>query len=187
MELNSKLSRAVGMLSKIRHYVEYETLRMIYHGIFSSILMYGSQIWGQHNGIVKKLQKLQNKALRLMTFSSFRAKADPLFKQCDILKIADDISLQNFIFAHDSLNNNLPSSIKGQVSMVNIVRNSRSEMLHQLNRIRSKTIIYGTNSIKSKSVDVWNFVNQRLHHLKLHQKSRTACKTIVKTFLLDRY
>ena len=187
MELHSKLSRAVGMLSKIRHYVKYETLQMIYHGIFSSILMYGSQIWGQHNGVVKKLQRLQNKALRLMTFSSFRAKANPLFKQCGILKIADNISLQNFLFAHDSLNNNLPSSIKGQVSMVSTVRISRSTMLNQLNRIRTKTILYGTNSIKSKSVDVWNFVNEKHSHLKLHQQSRTSCKKIVSKFLLDRY
>ena len=47
--LHSKLSRAIGMLCKIRHFVKYDTLCMIYYGIFSSILMYGSQIWGQHN------------------------------------------------------------------------------------------------------------------------------------------
>ena len=48
-ELSAKLSRANGMLSKIRHYVSHNTLTMIYHGIFSSILLYGSQIWGQIN------------------------------------------------------------------------------------------------------------------------------------------
>ena len=105
---------------------------MIYYGIFSSLLTYGSQIWGQHNGIVKKLQTLQNKALRLMTFSPFRSTATPLFKQCNILKIADNISLQNFLFAHDSLNNNLPSSIKGQLSVVKMGINTRNAMYHQL-------------------------------------------------------
>ena len=68
IDLHSRLSRATGMLCKIRHYVEFNTIRMIYFGIFSSILMYGSQIWGQHDRIVNKLQILQNKALRLMTF-----------------------------------------------------------------------------------------------------------------------
>ena len=33
-------SRTIGMLCKIRHFVNYETLSMIYYGIFSSILMY---------------------------------------------------------------------------------------------------------------------------------------------------
>ena len=39
--LSTKLSRAIGMLYKIRHFVDYPTLRMIYFGIFSSILTYG--------------------------------------------------------------------------------------------------------------------------------------------------
>ena len=64
-ELSTKLSRGIGMLSKIRYYVDKDTLRMVYHGIFSSLLIYGSQIWGQHNAITKKLQILQNKALRI--------------------------------------------------------------------------------------------------------------------------
>ena len=56
--LSTKLSRAIGMLYKIRHFVKYETLRMIYFGIFSSILMYSCQIWGQNTAITKKLQIL---------------------------------------------------------------------------------------------------------------------------------
>ena len=187
MALHSKLSRAVGMLSKIRHYVKFDTLLMVYYGIFSSILTYGSQLWGQHNRIVSKLQKLQNKALRIMTFSPYRAKATPLFKQYNILKIADYISLQNFLFAYDSIKNNLPASIRGQLSRVETERNPRTVIFYKLSRIVTKTILYGTNCIKSKSVDVWNFINEKLYNLKLHQKSRTLCKINVTKFLLDRY
>ena len=43
-DLSAKLSRALGMLAKIRHYVSTNTLNMIYHGIFSSLLLYGSHI-----------------------------------------------------------------------------------------------------------------------------------------------
>jgi hypothetical protein len=57
------------------NFVKHETLLMIYYGIFSSILMYGSLIWCQNNGVVKKLQILQNKALRVINFQ-------PLFKNC---------------------------------------------------------------------------------------------------------
>ena len=48
-ELPTKLSRAIGMLAKIRHYINEKTLTMVYHGIFSSLLLYGSQIWGESN------------------------------------------------------------------------------------------------------------------------------------------
>ena len=46
--LASKLTRTIGMLAKIRHFVDKSTLRNIYFSIFSSILTYGCQIWGQH-------------------------------------------------------------------------------------------------------------------------------------------
>ena len=151
------------------------------------ILMYGSQIWGQHNRVVKNLQILQNKALRIINFGPPRSSATPFFKSCEILKLTDNISLQNFLFAHDNLNFNLPSSLTGQLSLVKTDHNIKSEMYYQLNRLRTRTILYGTNSIKSKSVDVWNFINKLFHHDKLHEKSRLSCKKIVKKFLIDRY
>ena len=43
-ELSTKLSRAVCMLAKIRHYINEKTFSMVYHGILSSLLLYGSQI-----------------------------------------------------------------------------------------------------------------------------------------------
>ena len=40
-EISTKLSRAIGMLSKIRHYVSHHTLISIYYAIFSSHMSYG--------------------------------------------------------------------------------------------------------------------------------------------------
>ena len=80
-DMRSRLSRAAGMLCKIRHYVDFDTLKMVYYGIFASILNYGSLIWGQHSRIVNRLQKIQNKAIRYMTFKPKRTTATPLFKE----------------------------------------------------------------------------------------------------------
>ena len=115
--------------------------------------MYGSQIWGQQNDVAKRFQILQNKALRIINFQPPRTSATPLFKTCEILKLTDYVNLQNFLFAHDSLNNRLPSSISGQMFLVDTNHNLRNETYLQLNRPSSKTITYGSKSIKSKSVD----------------------------------
>ena len=53
---------------------------MIYYGIFSLIIMYGSQIWGHQDGVVKRLQILQNKALWIMNFCPPLTSATPLWK-----------------------------------------------------------------------------------------------------------
>ena len=93
-DMRSRLSRAAGMLSKIRHYVEFDTLKMVYYGIFASILNYGSLIWGQHSRIVNRLQIIQNKAIRYMTLKPKRTTATSLFKEAGILKLSDFIKVQ---------------------------------------------------------------------------------------------
>ena len=43
--LEKKLSRSIGLLSKIRHYVPKFLLKTIYYSIFNSHLIYGSEVW----------------------------------------------------------------------------------------------------------------------------------------------
>ena len=97
-ELSTKLSCAVGMLAKIRHYINAMTLSMVYHGIFSSLLLYGSQIWGQSNQSVSKMEKLQNKALRIINFKPLISySVNLLYNKCEILKFTIQY---NTIFSH---------------------------------------------------------------------------------------
>ena len=189
-ELSTKLSRAIGMLSKIRHYVKFDTLCMIYHGIFSSLLLYASQIWGQiNNQTINKLQILQNKALRILTFKPARTSAGPLFKECKILKLADNIKLQNFLFAYDNLKNTLPSTLKDSFITVDTVHkhNTRSVTYKQYKVPSVRTQIYGVNSIKFKSVSFWNYINKHFHNLQLHKEKRKFCKSFVTKHLLNGY
>ena len=171
LELHSKLTRAIGMLSKIRHFVDSDTLRMIYYGIFSSILTYTSQIWGQHERIVNKLQILQNKALRVMCFGNPRSSANLLFKDSKILKLADFILLQNILFVHDNLRNKLPASLADKFTFTNTGNSTRNVLNNQLNSLKTRTILYGSKSIESRCIDNWSSVNDHFHDLKLQDKS----------------
>ena len=153
--------------------------------------MYNCQIWGQSNGTVNKLQILQNKALRVINFQPYRSSATFLFKNNEILKIADTVNLQNFLFAHDSLCNNLPSTLCGLLHLKETNHNLRNKDFCQLVKPFSRTITYGSLSIKSKSVDIWNYINLRncrsTNYIKLYDKSRAVSKKIVKKILLDQY
>ena len=147
------------------------TLHMIYHGIFSPILTYGSQIWGQQNSFVNKLQIIQNKAIGIINFPKTQCTTRFLYKKYGILMLADYINLQNFLFVYDSLNNNLPSAISGQLRYMETSYNTRNQTYHQLSRYKSRTVLYGSRSIKSKSIDLWNFILKKYHKDKFHEKS----------------
>ena len=187
-DLRSRLSRAAGMLCKIRHYVSSDTLRMVYYGIFSSILVYGSLIWGQHDRIVKGLQVIQNKAIRYMNFKTKRTTATPLFKKSGILKLTDYITVQNCLFAYESINKTLPTPLlDDNITLSTEGNNTRRDQRNQLEIMRTRTILYGTKSIKSKAIEAWNKVNIQIHHLKLQDKNKSTCKESISKLLLDRY
>ena len=66
--LCTKVSRAIGMLAKIRHYVPTNVLLNIYYAILQSHLTYCCQIWGQnktHSFV--KLSNLQSKAIKIIS------------------------------------------------------------------------------------------------------------------------
>ena len=85
-----KLSRANGMIAKMRHYVPRNTLFNIYHAIFGSHLNYCSLVWGKlPQYILDKIRSLQNNALRLMYFKNRFEHAAPLYQDSNILPFED--------------------------------------------------------------------------------------------------
>ena len=67
--LLKKLRRSVAILSKVRHYAPKRLIRTIYYSLFNSHMIYGCQIWGKHKiDLVKRVMKLQEKAVRLISF-----------------------------------------------------------------------------------------------------------------------
>ena len=65
----TKLNQVIGILSKLRSRASLTILKMTYHSLFCSHLLYGSQLWGQSNITSQnKIQKLRNRALRKILF-----------------------------------------------------------------------------------------------------------------------
>ena len=76
------------------------------------MLTFGSQVWGQHINISAKiLIKLQDKSIRLINFANYHEPTGKLYKKSQILKLSDNITLQNVLFVHDTLNGILPKAL----------------------------------------------------------------------------
>ena len=123
-----------------------------------------------------------------MSFKPKRSTATPLFKQAGILKLSEYINLQNCLFAYDSINRNLPTSLlDDRITFVQTTGNTRDERLNQLVNFRTNTILYGTNTIKARAVKAWNDINIDLHHMKLQHVSKAVCKQRISQHLLSKY
>ena len=75
-----KISKIVGVICGLRHFVPFCTLRSIYQSLILPYLTYGLTAWGQAaNAHLNKLLLLQKRAIRLMYFLNPRTHAIPFF------------------------------------------------------------------------------------------------------------
>ena len=188
--LNWSSSRAIGMLSKIRHFVQSDTLRTIYFGLFSSILMYGSQIWGNHHNIhINRIIKLQGKALRILNFAHYRAPASPILyiriPKYQNLEIILHLIISSLfmavlrVFFHTSLITIL-FIFKIDMIIIHVISSQ-----HHVKLPKSNTLIHRINSITGQSARAWNYFQSKFDNL--CYKSRRCCKYVITLFYITSY
>ena len=84
----SKISKSIGFISRIRHFVPLSTLHYIYRSLIQPHLMYGIVARGNAAKILRtKLLTLQKRALRLMYFADYKSHAITFFISSRLLPL----------------------------------------------------------------------------------------------------
>ena len=79
---SKKIFSDIGSIKRISHCVPPATLHNIYHGLVQSHFDYCSVVWGNcAKTLSDKLQRLQNRAVRVPTHSRNDADTNQLFKE----------------------------------------------------------------------------------------------------------
>ena len=183
-ELSKKVSRGIGVLSKIRYYVNRNILHQLYYSIIYPFLTYGLLIWGNtYSTTLKPLITLQKRAIRTITFSKPDEHSEPLFKELEILKLTDLVTLHNALFMYHYYYNLLPSSFENFFQTVASVHsyNTRlaSKSTYYINTIKTN---YGKFNIRFAAVKVWNHLDESIKYLPLK-----TFKNKVKLNILQSY
>ena len=109
----NKISRIVGVISKLRHCLPTRVLLTMYRSMIHPSLLYGISIWGQASKLlINKLLVLQKRALRSIFFKKITECAIPLFIENNILPVTLLYleSISHLMF--DVINNNAPVHIQ---------------------------------------------------------------------------
>lgn len=185
-----KLNRAVGMLSKLRHYVSHQTLLNVYHAIFGSIMTYGCITWGQNpNSHIIRIVKIQNKAIKVINFAHFSEDASQYYPINGIIKFTDHIKLENFLYAHSSLKGNVPSPLKNQFSVRadHFDPHTRGSALTKLILPKVRTQNFGIYSIKYRATAYWNLIMGNIPDNKFIDLTRNTVKNKISSYFIDIY
>ena len=203
--MNAKLKRANNLIAISRHYISRSLMIQIYYGQFHSHLTYGCQLWGQNKNQIKKTFVLQKKAVRLITFNDHLAHTDPIFRELDILKLADIVTMHNIIFTHNTLNKKSPAlfnnyfvlkSINHRHPTTNNPDSTYSNLKGSL-EMPKYTSKSGELSIKFICCNNWNLVLRYLsvkypnkyisNDNWLKSTNLSVLKKLLKEYFLDKY
>ena len=111
--LVKKLSKAVGILCKVKNFLNSQALLQLYYAIFPSHLQYGLIIWGStFKTYLKKLTTLQNKAVKIVGGGKYFDHATPYYSKLRILKLVDLLKSEKALFVFKYRSKALPSALK---------------------------------------------------------------------------
>ena len=99
--VTKKISKNVGIIKRIRHCLPSNVLNTLYNTIILPYLSYCNLIWANSGPTsLQSLLVLQKKVMRIITASSFKEHALPLFAKLNQLTISDlnALSVATFMF-----------------------------------------------------------------------------------------
>jgi len=110
--VNNKLAKTVGIINKLRYYVDFHRLKQLYYTSIYPYLNYGLASWGAaYKTRLNKICTKQNKCMRIrsMFFAHGREHVNPYYNLLRILKFENiyrlKASLFTYKFKNDKSNN----------------------------------------------------------------------------------
>ena len=122
--IENKVARAVGILSKLNYFLPYSAKLQLYYSLVHPHILYGVAIWGNtFSTYLANLSRPQNKAIRLVTVSDWKTSVAPLYRATNVLPLSDIIKFETAKIVYCHYKKCLPSSFD---HYFNLAKNSHS-------------------------------------------------------------
>ena len=157
--LESTLSRAVGIILKLKHFFPSSVLLKLYYALFHSNLLYGLLIWhNTYSTYANKISRLQNKAVKLIASSKRTDICAPIYEELKILQLHDLHIHETATFMHKFHNNELPASFSqyfNRIAAIHSVhtRSNTSGLTYYIPQYKTTHLL---RSLKYTGVKIWN-------------------------------
>ena len=172
-KISKTIARALGLLYKIRPFVNMKILKMLYYSLVYPHLNYVTEVWGSADPTyLDRILILQKRIVRMLTFNEMRQQdysfpsSDPLFFKLEILKIQDLFKLKIAKFIYKCLNKNTPINFQNWFTLATQTHNynTRSKFIVSDQLVNTKhlfiqiarTLHYGLKQIKVQGAKIWN-------------------------------
>ena len=159
--ISKKISAGIAILRRVSHFIPFDTRVNMYNALVMPYFNYCGAVWGNINkGLADKLQKLQNRAARILTFSNYDVRSSVLLDELGWERL-EYVRLKQLAVTMYKIHNNLsPSYLRRIFTNTNIhpqnLRNS--ELNYYVPRPR-------TESAKGGPTVLWNKIPSKIRNL----------------------
>ena len=185
--VNSVSKKAFHQLIKIRQLRKFldkkATLSLVHSFITSSIDYCNNIYYGQPKYIIRKLERIQNAAAKLITNSKKYDHVTPILKQLHWLPPEKRILFKIAILTYKCLNQLAPDYLCKLIKRYEPARNLRSSEQHLLVIPRTNTKTLGTKSFSVSAPTIWNNLPLKIRQI----NSQNIFKAKLKTFLFKSH
>ena len=155
-KLSKKIASGIGAIKRIRPFVSPEILHYIYNALVQPHFDYCSIVWGNcGKTLSERLQKLQNRAARILTSSSYEVDARYLLQQLGwkglIIQRQIQVALMVFKALNDLAPDHLSSMCTERSTSGYVLRDSTNKLHVPLPRTN-----YLKKSFSYRGATLWN-------------------------------
>ena len=175
--ISKTISRNIGMLTKMKHYVPEYILYSLYCTLVLPYINYGILIWGNTcKTYLDKIVKLQKWAIRTISLEHYRSHTGPLFKKHNVLNVIDSFKLELGVFMYKHQTNSLPQTFSNYFIKHNQIhkyptRNAKDYSIHKAKKM------FSDRSIRITGPTLWNSLDTNIKHCKTTKHFRNDFKS----------
>ena len=182
-KIANNIARTNGILNRLKHFLAPGILVNIYNCLILPHLYYGVLVWGYERTRIFKVQK---KSLRAISSARYDAHTEPLFRNCNLLKIEDSHKVQQFKFFYKLTHKDLPEYFNA-ISLIQ-VGDIHDHITRNRNNFYTQRI-YHKFAEKSIRHSIFHTLNDapELIRNKIDTHSFQGFSNYTKTFFLRKY
>ena len=154
--IKTKVNRSLGLIKYARNYLPSEVLKKMYRGIVEPHLSYCCSVWGCNESKISALQKIQNRAARIVTNSPYDASAAPQIQNLGWSTISQLVEKETAMLTYKSLNSLTPDYlrklfIKCSDERERVLRSSDTDV-----KLPLLKTINGQKAFSFRGAKIWN-------------------------------
>lgn len=178
--VKKKVSGNLGCLRLIQPFLNQDQLTNLYKSIIEPYFMYCSIVWDDIDlSLSVKLQKLQNRAARLITGDSYSVRSQDILKKLNWTPLNEKRTQDKAIMMHKIINGKTPSYLKELFTNSNVSNHYslRDKTKLDLQIPRARTDYYKKSFVFS-GAKLWNSLPNSLKEEKSLSKFKSKLKDI---------